>query len=942
MTTTRAFFLLPVVLFAFVLPSFAHAQVSTITTPGPYQDSVYIFYGNDSQIWAISSYANAIVADAKALYNGETPASNPSTGDITGSGIYAGDHDDSHQYVQNAQGTLDRVCTDIDGALGSNPDGHALTYTSRSYSSEGNNTVILWDGAHWYRVGAGGSNNAHLNSVLCYSGALPSPTFSASAYTVNAGQSVTLTWNDTTLRDYNSGAGSPSAGGIGLNGLSTSGVVGAPQGTDPAEPNAVCTASSNNSNLTWSNIGNTTGYWNGTTAKTCDAEGFCYNQTTYAWVSNSSAMAEKKSGSVSVGPINQTTIFKYICTNANGTTEKDATVTVNGSTPKPDLTAGAITPTTATQGTAKTFSSTITNGGAATTGAGSTALFQTANAISGTTAVGAIGDAGTDTGIATLASGASDTASFSYSTTTTGTIYMRACADKSSAGNAGVITESDETNNCGAWTGVIISSSTPLPNYTSIVAPIATPSAPTTNSTVTFTGKVKNSGSAAGGTTSQLAIQIDSGVAGSAWSASTITLTSSATAVPALAAGASSASIAPTSGWVTPSTPGTYKVRVCADDGHSITESDENDNCGPELQITTVSGAAADLTAGAITPTSATQGTAKTFTSVVSNTGDASTGIGFSVLFQTASGVNGSGVAVGTVGDVSPVYSSGILNAAGTKNATLSYSTTTTGTIYMRACADKSSAGNAGVITESDETNNCGAWTGIAVSAGSLLQCNDGIDNDGDGKVDYPTDPGCSSALDTDETDSGAASVSCTSSPASGDTNTTFTYTAVATGFTGIGTTKYTWTDSNGTPSSQGPGLATTFNTTYGSTGNFAAHVHAFRAAVSADADCAPVTVGSMCGNSPSPTISASASRVVAGGTVTLNWSATGVTTSCVVSGPNIAGGTKTSTASSCNVGASSASATVNTQSTYCIVCDGDTASQSCVTVDVAPKIIEF
>ncbi len=30
-------------------------------------------------------------------------------------------------------------------------------------------------------------------------------------------------------------------------------------------------------------------------------------------------------------------------------------------------------------------------------------------------------------------------------------------------------------------------------------------------------------------------------------------------------------------------------------------------------------------------------------------------------------------------------------------------------------------------------------------------QCSDGIDNDGDGKIDYPTDPGCSSSTDNDE-----------------------------------------------------------------------------------------------------------------------------------------------------------------------------------------------
>ncbi|MFH1188241.1 MAG: hypothetical protein V1652_00140 [bacterium] len=35
----------------------------------------------------------------------------------------------------------------------------------------------------------------------------------------------------------------------------------------------------------------------------------------------------------------------------------------------------------------------------------------------------------------------------------------------------------------------------------------------------------------------------------------------------------------------------------------------------------------------------------------------------------------------------------------------------------------------------------------------SSPQCNDGIDNDGDGKTDYPSDPGCSGANDNDEAD---------------------------------------------------------------------------------------------------------------------------------------------------------------------------------------------
>ena len=44
-----------------------------------------------------------------------------------------------------------------------------------------------------------------------------------------------------------------------------------------------------------------------------------------------------------------------------------------------------------------------------------------------------------------------------------------------------------------------------------------------------------------------------------------------------------------------------------------------------------------------------------------------------------------------------------------------------------------------------------------APAAQKKAQCEDGIDNDGDGKIDFPADPGCSSAKDDDETDAAAA-----------------------------------------------------------------------------------------------------------------------------------------------------------------------------------------
>jgi hypothetical protein len=40
-------------------------------------------------------------------------------------------------------------------------------------------------------------------------------------------------------------------------------------------------------------------------------------------------------------------------------------------------------------------------------------------------------------------------------------------------------------------------------------------------------------------------------------------------------------------------------------------------------------------------------------------------------------------------------------------------------------------------------------------------QCSDGVDNDGDGYTDYPSDPGCQSTTDTDETDAPAQTYQC-------------------------------------------------------------------------------------------------------------------------------------------------------------------------------------
>jgi hypothetical protein len=62
-------------------------------------------------------------------------------------------------------------------------------------------------------------------------------------------------------------------------------------------------------------------------------------------------------------------------------------------------------------------------------------------------------------------------------------------------------------------------------------------------------------------------------------------------------------------------------------------------------------------------------------------------------------------------------------------------------------------------IAEDIAPNDVGGATFVYVYELSRPACSDGQDSDGDGKVDFPADPGCLSAADTDETDSPPPSV---------------------------------------------------------------------------------------------------------------------------------------------------------------------------------------
>jgi hypothetical protein len=189
--------------------------------------------------------------------------------------------------------------------------------------------------------------------------------------------------------------------------------------------------------------------------------------------------------------VNTTTTYTLTCTGAGGTST--ATASVTATAPQSDLTAGSVTPITATAESPVTLTATISNTGAASTGASFSNFIQVATAINGG---GTITDL-TSLSMTTLASGASNTTSRSHTFSAGGTYSARACADKTNSASSGTITESNESNNCGAWTTITVAAVPPatgtLTMPSTCIIPSSTASCPatvswtTTNATTTVT-----------------------------------------------------------------------------------------------------------------------------------------------------------------------------------------------------------------------------------------------------------------------------------------------------------------------------------------------------------------------------------------------------------------------------------------------------------------------
>lgn len=176
-------------------------------------------------------------------------------------------------------------------------------------------------------------------------------------------------------------------------------------------------------------------------------------------------------------------------------------------------------------------------------------------------------------------------------------------------------------------------------------------------------------------------------------------------------------------------------------------------------------------------------------------------------------------------------------------------------------------------------------------------------------------------------------SLSCSPSASSVNIGDSVTYTVTA---SGGATGPYSWLDSDGWT-----GTGSSVSRSYSTGGTYAMSVAGGNVGTTY---CSPqVAVASnVCSGAPTITILANPSRVRAGSTSTITWSASnipGASPSCTISGPGVSQNVSASAPPSCNIPNGSANPVINTQSTYTITCAGVSKS---VTVNVLPKIIEF
>jgi len=456
-------------------------------------------------------------------------------------------------------------------------------------------------------------------------------------------------------------------------------------------------------------------------------------------------------------------IYTAVCTNStyNTTsvvstppgTQPDGDMLMVRSGPMADLTAGGISPSTAIRNIPRGLGALITNNGAVPTATDFPYFFQikkpnhtdwedlTPNGNTGRSPI--------------LNPQGSFTGTTSYTFDEFGTYTVRLCADKTTNAGGGEIDESDEEDNCGSDSSVVVPQNPPT-SYIDLTASTATPLTAIVGTPVNFYSTISNQGTLPTSDDGfpfwsffQVLVGLPSGGNGGGEYSFKDQIKDKLIPTAYAAAGGGGGQgqlidLAPIQIQALPAifgsataqnsyvftTAGIYSVRACADkinrnDAGSVTEmagtvSYEGNNCSNWVQVTvspnTGGGEKSDLTASSVFPNVAMLNQNTTFSANISNLGAVSTGAHFWNLFQVRTG---SGTKV--VANISEVELNP-LSPGQSSIVSFTHKFTSGGAVDIRVCADKGlTLDHNDKINESNEYNNCGDWTTVTVGGGNSL-----------------------------------------------------------------------------------------------------------------------------------------------------------------------------------------------------------------------------
>ncbi len=467
----------------------------------------------------------------------------------------------------------------------------------------------------------------------------------------------------------------------------------------------------------------------------------------------------------------------------------------------------------------------------------------------------------------------------------TGTGFNTGGATSGSVSVALTVTK-DFYVNCSNTSGMATASArVTVGSNADLVSGAITPTTATAAVATTFSATVTNSGSATTGASFPVLFQRATSISG----ANATDLGSTTTAT--LASGANRA----VTYSATLPTAGNWYMRACADKRSGvdvnglISEASDTNNCGAWTLITVAAGATyPNLAAGVVSPSSAIAGTAKSFSSTITNSGTVAVGQSTQNAFQIDNNSDHTAVTATIAGTASANLAAGASSVA-----SASYTFSAEGTYYVRACAD-SNTSLVGSVVESNEADNCGAWRTVTVTSsvsGTELSC-----------------AVSSSAIAVGGTVTWSANPS--------------TY----------GANAYTWDPSEAAAQAS---KRATFNRTYNTAGYYGMDVTV--TSTGETESCPTITVGTPCSN-PTVTITAVPDRVTTGQTSTVTVSGSGISGTCTVTGSN--GFSQTITSNMCNVADTTITTpAITAQTTYTVTCTGATAT---AVINVIPRFQEF